>query len=163
MLRWIVGVGRQQRQSTEQEGATGSEEEEEPEPLDEEEGRKDEPVELEDWVEFVRQTTGIAEEQLAKTRLEDWVAGQRRRKWRWAGHVARRKDHRWSNRILHWNVFDGRRRVGHPKRRWKDVIETFVDMHTAHSGREWVNLAQNQKAWKALGDKFVKCCHNGRH
>ena len=66
------------------------------EPLDEEEdeGGKEEPVQLEDWVGFVRRATGIAEEQLTKTKLEDWVAGRRRRKWRWAGHAARRKDHR---------------------------------------------------------------------
>ena len=173
MLRWIVGFGRKAAIQKEAEVATaeGKEEteeteemeEEEPEPL-EDEGELEEagPIELEDWVDFVRRSTGMAEEAMKKVKLEDWVAGQRRRKWRWAGHAARRKDHRWSNRILHCIGMDGSRRAGHPKTRWRDAIEAFVNMQTTRSGSEWMDLAQDGKAWKALEDKFVQRCQIGR-
>ena len=174
MLRWIVGVGRQQRAQQQTSQGDGAEEledvqddgdhEEEPEPI-EEAGEPGEtgPIELEDWVDFVRRATGIAEEALSKTKLEDWVAGQRRRKWRWAGHVARRTDHRWSNKVLHCIELQGRRHAGHPKTRWRDSIETFVSMHATVSGREWLDLAQDNNKWKSFEDKFVHSCQTGRH
>ena len=109
-------------------------------------------------MDYIRRATGIAEEQLAKTRLEDWVAGQRRRKWRWAGHVARRHDNRWSNKILFVNEFDGRRKAGHPKTRWRDTIESFVNNHTTWLGHEWTILAQDEHTWKSLEDRFVQHC-----
>ena len=121
-----------------------------------------EPLELEDWADFIRRSTGIAEEALAKTKLEDWIAGQRRRKWRWAGHVARRKDNRWSNRALHCIELDGRRPAGHPKTRWRDSVESFISSHTTCSGRDWPTLAQNGQAWKSYEDKFVQFCYLSR-
>jgi len=121
-----------------------------------------EPLELEDWVDYIRRTTGLADEALAKTKLEDWIAGQRRRKWRWAGHVARRTDNRWSNRILHCIELDGRRNAGHPKTRWRDAIESFASSRTTCSGRDWYTLAQNGKAWKSHEDNFVHFCYTGR-
>ena len=42
----------------------------------------------ESWVEWVKRTTHIVEEQLAKTGLDDWVTAVRRKLWRWAGHLA---------------------------------------------------------------------------
>ena len=159
MLRWIVGVGRKQRaqqQQTTQGDDEGEEDEEEPEPLEEQgEAETKEPLELEDWVVFIRRATNIAEEALAKVKLEDWIAGQRRRKWRWAGHAARRHDNRWSNRVLHCIELDGKRPQGHPKTRWRDAIESFFRNHTTRSGRDWLALAQNGQAWKSYEDKFV--------
>eukprot|EP00973_Karenia_brevis_P036586 5043515-Karenia_brevis.AAC.1 len=54
-------------------------------------------AELEDYVTWIRRATHIAENATAKAGIEDWVVLQRRWKWRWAGHVARRPDNRWSN------------------------------------------------------------------
>ena len=152
-----------QQQHTTQGDDEGEEDDEEPEPLDEQGGTEtQEPLELEDWVDFIRRSTGIAEEALAKTKLEDWIAGQRRRKWRWAGHVARRKDNRWSNRALHCIELDGRRPAGHPKTRWRDSVESFISSHTTCSGRDWPTLAQNGQAWKSYEDKFVQFCYLSR-
>ena len=106
-------------------------------------------------MDFIRRATNIAEEALAKVKLEDWIAGQRRRKWRWAGHAARRHDNRWSNRVLHCIELDGKRPQGHPKTRWRDAIESFFRNHTTRSGRDWLALAQNGQAWKSYEDKFV--------
>ena len=126
MLRWMVGCGRKPLESN-GEGSQTDEEGEEPEPKEEEdEVTAEGPLDLENWIDYIRRSTGIAEDCLKHAKLEDWVAGQRRRKWRWAGHTARRHDGRWSNKILFCNTFPGRRHVGHPKSRWRDAIEKFV-------------------------------------
>ena len=95
-------------------GNYSSDEDEEPEPAeeDEEEVSKEGSVELENWIDYIKQTVGIAENCLPRARLEDWAAGQRRRKWRWAGHAARRLDGQWSNKVLFCNEFPRHRRVG---------------------------------------------------
>eukprot|EP00973_Karenia_brevis_P092470 12412566-Karenia_brevis.AAC.1 len=49
--------------------------------------------ELENYVDWIRRATGVAESAMSKASLEDWVTTQRRWKWKWAGHAARRKDH----------------------------------------------------------------------
>ena len=158
MLRWMIGCGRKQGNGHAEVGEK-DEEEEEPEPREEEDEIAAEgPVGLESWIDYIRRVTGIAEECLKHAKLEDWIAGQRRRKWRWAGHTARRHDGRWSNKILFHNEFPGSRRVGHPKARWRDAIESFVGNHTYIDGSDWTLLAQDRDSWHALENKFVHNC-----
>eukprot|EP00973_Karenia_brevis_P061587 8564345-Karenia_brevis.AAC.1 len=78
---------------------------------------------LENWVDWLRRTTAIAEGQLHQVVLDDWVRAQRRRKYKFAGHVARREDGRWSTRMLNWTPQTGYRQIGRPRRRWRDVLE----------------------------------------
>ena len=51
-------------------------------------------LEEESYLEWLKRATGIAEHVAVKAGVEDWVKQQRRRKWSWAGHVARRTDGR---------------------------------------------------------------------
>eukprot|EP00973_Karenia_brevis_P030807 4249531-Karenia_brevis.AAC.1 len=83
-------------------------------------------VELESYVAWIQRATRIAEDALSRANLEDWVNMQRRWKWRWAGHAARRTDHRWSCEVLDWNVCNGRRSPGHPLKRWQDSINDYT-------------------------------------
>eukprot|EP00973_Karenia_brevis_P023276 3205690-Karenia_brevis.AAC.1 len=76
--------------------------------------------ELENYVDWIRRATHIAENAMSKAKVEDWVSKQRRLKWSWAGHIARRQDHRWSSEVLTWTVTGGYRMPGHPVRRWQD-------------------------------------------
>ena len=64
------------------------------------------------WVEWLKRTTGIVEKQLKAAGLDDWVVSQRKRKWAFAGHVARREDGRWSQKVLQWEPSDGCRSRG---------------------------------------------------
>ena len=59
-------------------------------------------LELEPWREWVSRVTHEIEAELAQWGIEDWVAAQRRKLFRWAGHVARRDDNRWSTLVLDW-------------------------------------------------------------
>ena len=135
------------------EGQDDQDDEEEPEPEEEEnEGSPD----LENWVDYFKRATGVAEDCLKNARLEDWVSGQRRRKWRWAGHTARRFDGRWSHKVLHMRDMGGTRKVGHPATRWRDSIGNFVSANTRFTSSQWITLAQSRDEWHALEDGFVQ-------
>ena len=103
----MVGVTRKRvcEEEVEPEGSTSSESEPE----------RDENVKaaevLEPWVDWIRRATGLAELHLHKAGAEDWIGGHTRRKWRWAGHLARKDDDRWSKKSLDWTP-PGTRKVG---------------------------------------------------
>ena len=82
--------------------------------------------------------------------MADWVEEQIRLKWRWAGHVARWDDGRWSRRTLDW-VPSASRRVGRPARRWEDDIKAFGQW----CGKVWQNVAQDRDAWASLEGEYV--------
>eukprot|EP00973_Karenia_brevis_P031932 4406675-Karenia_brevis.AAC.1 len=70
MLRWMLGAGRRVSVSTHREQrSNSSSEDEEPEPEDTEE---DGDVQVELWSEWIRRTTGIAEDMLHKCGLDGW-------------------------------------------------------------------------------------------
>ena len=56
-----------------------------------------------------------------RTRVTDIVEYVTNTKWKWAGHIARVKDSRWTIRSREWQT-EGVRSVGRPKRGWRDDI-----------------------------------------
>ena len=58
-----------------------------------------------------------------RTRVTDKVQYVTNTKWKWAGHIGRMKDNRWTIRSteLEWQI-EGVRLVGRPKRRWRNDI-----------------------------------------
>jgi hypothetical protein len=157
MLRWMIGVGRlrKKREVAEDESDSGDESATDESGSLHDERDEGDDSEVEDWVEWIKRATRIAEYHLEKVRLEDWVTGQRRRKFRWAGHVARRSDGRWSYRLLDWQPREGHRTAGRPKRRWADNIDNYVMEHVGLDKGAWIALAQDRDAWKALENDFV--------
>ena len=108
---------------------------------------------LESWVDWKRRVTHEALDALKKVGLADWVEEQRRRLWRWSGHVARRVDGRWSTRLLHWTP-EGTRAQAHPLTRWSDVLIGF--QHALPDADDsWIDWAQCRGAWALLEDDFV--------
>ncbi|KAI8440150.1 hypothetical protein MSG28_001546 [Choristoneura fumiferana] len=63
-------------------------------------------------------------------------------KWQWAGHIARRTDGRWGQKVLEWRPRTGRRAVGRPPTRWSLV---------KIAGSRWMRKAQDRSEWRALG------------
>ena len=112
MLRWMFGARYWQTPVRTDAGSSDSEDYPEPENTDADEDDMEE-----SWVEWMKRTTGALKED-----IDEWVAAQRRRKWRWAGHTARRDDGRWSTKILDWLPENGRRKVGHPVKKWTDDL-----------------------------------------
>ena len=95
---------------------------------------------LEDWVSWIKRATHIAEEELQKANVTDWVREQRSRYWDFAGRIASCKDSRWSHAILNWIPEGGFRNVGSPRKRWKDDISAFCSSTSGEYCSEWFVL-----------------------
>ena len=124
----------------------------EDEPSDDHEEAK---LEQETWVQWIRRCTRIAEDQLGRASIDDWVVAQRRRKWRLGGHTARRDDNRWSETLLGWEPPYSNRGRGHPCKRWTSDLDAYF-YHVDGTPR-WVLKAeaQNRERWEKLEDGFV--------
>ena len=122
---------------------------------EEEDGEDDEEQDVEKqketWVEWMVRTAGLVDGALQRAKVPDWVEEQKRRKWRWAGHVARREDGRWSRRLMDWVPTKGGRRIGRPAVRWEDDLNKFGRA----IGADWRMLAQDRGSWDAVEDRYV--------
>ena len=108
---------------------------------------------LEDWVSYITRATHKIERESKEAGVADWIVEQRRRKWRWAGHVARMSGNRWTKLLLDW-VPVGKRRVGRPTKRWDGEILEFAE--TEFDGRAWPAVEHNRDEWKTFEDKFAR-------
>ena len=72
--------------------------------------------------------------------LNDILQKVKKAKWRWAGHVARREDNRWTKRITEWQPRKGKRKRGRQKRRWRDDLTSYL-------GTEWARQARDRDRW----------------
>ena len=106
----------------------------------------------ESWQEWLQRTAGSLDAEVKKGAVADWVEEQRRKKWRWAGHVARRRDGRWASRMLHWIPHGGERRRGRPATRWEDELEDFFKAR----GMRWEDCAEDRDAWWRLEQSFAQ-------
>lgn len=76
----------------------------------------------------IRETTGVIDALSYTVRL----------KWRWAGHVARMSDDRWTSRLTSWPGPRGNRKRGRPRSRWADDIE-------GTAGKLWMEKATDRE------------------
>ena len=60
----------------------------------------------------------------------------KRSKWGWPGHVARRDDYSWTKRLTEWQPRTGKEKEGIQKVRWWDEMTSFV-------GTTWPRVAQD--------------------
>ena len=142
MLRAILQTPRKTVEDTASSSTDSAEEEDEEEEVPE------------SWVEWVPRATRIAELAAAKYKVPDWAAVHLIRKWRLAGHTARRSDDRWSTLVLDFVPLSGLRRVGHPQKRWsEDIVKFFEQMHGP--GTDWKEIAQFRSVWQELEQEFV--------
>lgn len=135
MLRWILGSGRKPLAPSEN---NDSEYDDISEP-EEIEGEAD--MTEESWLDWIRRTTKVAEEHLHKSGLDDWVTAVGRKKWRWAGHLARRSDGRWDRRLLTSSPLEGRRNRGRPCKRWSSDLDEFFQTKAGYPRNSWIEVA----------------------
>ena len=111
----------------------------------------EEEEETESWADWIKRATNVAAEAAKRAGVVDWVEEQRRRKWQWAGHIARRDDGRWSKRLLEWEPPGGRRSWGRPVLRWEDTLCQFMKS----KGEKWQSAAKDRIKWSSLEEEFV--------
>jgi len=114
---------------------------------------------LEEWVPWMRRATRQAEIVRDAFAMPDWVDEVARRRFRWAGHVARRCAGRWNKVVLEWSL-NGIRAQGRPLTRWSDQLNKFFTglENVPVGSATWMSKAQDREQWKSLEDVFVKFC-----
>ena len=70
-------------------------------------------------------------------------------KWKWAGHMIREKNEKWTKKILEWYPRNGKRCKGRPTKRWEDDLKRVA-------GPEWTRIARDRDRWKSLEEAFVE-------
>ena len=75
------------------------------------------------------------------------MSQQRRRKFKLAGHIARRDDKRWSTRLAQSNLPLGSRRQGTPHKRWADDLAALCG--------DWSTVAADHEFWTVLEHIYV--------
>ena len=84
----------------------------------------------------------------SKTGLPDIMSVIGARKWKWAGHIARIKDNRWTKKLTFWTPYGGKRRRGRQSTRWRDDLKRYRD--------HWYQDAQDRQYWKILEKAYVQ-------
>lgn len=82
------------------------------------------------------------------TKVEAAKKKARRLKWQWAGHICRMDDNRWTKRLTEWFPYDGNRKHGHPRKRWRDIFNELV-------GDNWMQKARDREVWKQMGEAYA--------
>ena len=115
-----------------------------------------EEADMEPWVDWIRRVTHEAEERLQQYNVPCWVEEVRRRRFRWAGHVAQRSDGRWTSTVLEWRP-QGTRARGRPTLRWIDSIRAFFQalLGDKTDDNEWKTFARDRTAWQHLEEDFA--------
>ena len=57
---------------------------------------------LEDWPDYIKRATIIAESQIRNANIDTWPTTCLRRKWKWAAHIASQQRNRWSRLAVQW-------------------------------------------------------------
>jgi hypothetical protein len=157
MMRQIFGSGRkvlQKRDGSNGSSSSGSDGE-----SYHHEEKQSEDESLESWTAWIQRTTRDVEEYFRGMGGEDWIEEQRRRKWRWAGHTARRCDERWSRALLDWTP-SGHRRKGHPHKRWNEDLVNYFKVNLDEKGPidSWKHQAIDRDIWKEFEIDFLAYC-----
>ena len=79
------------------------------------------------------------------SKVKDVIHAATKSKLRWAGHVARRTDDRWTSSVTEWFPRDIKRTRGRPATQWEDSI-------AKEFGQQWRRLASDRRRWRECCD-----------
>ena len=83
--------------------------------------------------------------------MRTWSGTALEQHYKFASYVSTLPSHRWAQRALRWKP-EGSRSLGRPRARWTDKLQNFC----ADAGLgDWMEAAQDAKAWAAMADDFV--------
>ena len=80
--------------------------------------------------------------------IEQTLKKKEEKKWKWAGHIARFNDNRFTKRCTQWQPRRGKRSRGRQSRRWQDDI-------TEQEGTTWIRKATERRQWKTLMEGHI--------
>ncbi|KAK6745741.1 hypothetical protein RB195_012079 [Necator americanus] len=94
------------------------------------------------------------QEENARSKIRDAAAFAKESKIRWAGHVMRFNDNRWTRAVSDWVPRDIKRTTGRPPTRWSDFFtkslkEKYDALRVPRERRNhWATLARDRDKWK---------------
>uniref|UniRef100_A0A0K0DRJ6 Reverse transcriptase domain-containing protein n=1 Tax=Angiostrongylus cantonensis TaxID=6313 RepID=A0A0K0DRJ6_ANGCA len=104
---------------------------------------------------FTQVRDGIRSSDLRqRPKINDAVLYAKQSKIRWAGHVMRMNDNRWTGAVCGWIPRDVKRTAGRPPTRWSEFItkslEERYDARQVPKARRthWATLARNREKWR---------------
>ena len=98
---------------------------------------------------------------LEKAKLNSIEALLLRNRLRWAGHVARMDNNRLPKQIMFGELRDGKRKIGTPKKRFKDELKTSLKS-SGLNHTEWEERASNRTSWRSDVRSGVKSFEENR-
>ena len=119
------------------------------------------------YIHWVKRATHIAEERAFALGFESFLDAFLRKKWHWAGHVARMDSQRWARRLTEWRdntwwqeVKNDRGRPVHAQAgrqfaKWEDDLVHFG----RHMGWDsWIDIAKHEDkiSWNGRSDDFIR-------
>ncbi|GFS02008.1 endonuclease-reverse transcriptase [Elysia marginata] len=90
-----------------------------------------------------------------RTGVQDVVQFALKQKWKWAGHVDRFDDNRWTQRVTEWQPREGRRARGRQRRRWRDDLVQLKGTQQDQSRRGGSDSVTNLSCDKGGPDSSV--------
>ncbi|CAI5455831.1 unnamed protein product [Caenorhabditis angaria] len=86
------------------------------------------------------------------SQVKDPLRHIRQQKTRWAGHMARRNDNRWSTATLDWYPRDWKRPVGRPPLRWSDELRKNHCIYDNNNKlvEYWTTRAKDRDKWRTV-------------
>ena len=88
--------------------------------------------------------------------VKDIVVATRENKLRYAGHVARLRDDRWSSIIKNWPPRERKRPVGRPPLRWREYMVKVV-------GQNWQEIPRIEFYRRAVHDLLMLLAQSQVH
>ena len=82
------------------------------------------------------------------TKVDDILKVITKAKWKWAGHMTRTNDNRWTVRRTERQVRHGKRSRGRPRRRCRDDIQQW-------QGVTWSRKARDRQQWRDLAEGLL--------
>ncbi len=64
----------------------------------------------------------------------------------------RRRDDKWTTRMVHWIPQGGERLQGRPSTKWEDALVAFGNA----AGFKWESMAQDRGAWDNWEEEFIR-------
>ncbi|EYC25257.1 hypothetical protein Y032_0012g1787 [Ancylostoma ceylanicum] len=89
-----------------------------------------------------------------QSKIRDAAVYAKSSKIRWAGHVMRLNDHRWTRAVSDWTPRNVKRTTGRPPTRWSDFFtksfkERYDALRVSRTDRtHWTTLARERDKWK---------------
>lgn len=83
------------------------------------------------------------------TKLKSVEKVHKMQKWRWAGHMLRETQEKWTKNVTEWYPRDGHRSKGRKNQRWEDDFKRIA-------GGEWLRKSKDRTLWKTLEEAYVE-------